>query len=65
MKNHTNSITKFEPLLYSKKDAAAMLGVSVFTLHRLITQGQLKPRYVGDRPMFSKSELERFAGVAA
>jgi len=54
-----------EKLLYSRAEAAQLLGVSLFTLYRLIEQGELKPRRIGDRPMFSRAQLEKFAGVRA
>jgi excisionase family DNA binding protein len=56
---------KTEKLLYSRAEAAQMLGVCSVTLWKLIQRGELTPKYVGDRPMFSRAELERFAGVSA
>jgi excisionase family DNA binding protein len=54
-----------DKLLYSRKEAAAALGVSTVTLWRMVQRGELKPRHIGDRPMFSRTELARFAGVTA
>jgi excisionase family DNA binding protein len=54
---------KTEKLLYSRKEAAQVLGVSTVTLWKLVRRGELKPMHIGDRPMFSRVELERFAGV--
>jgi excisionase family DNA binding protein len=54
-----------DKLLYSRKEACEVLGVCSATLWRLVQSGELKPRYVGDRPMFSRTELAKFAGVTA
>jgi len=53
---------KTEKMLYSRIEAAAVLGVSTVTLWRLVNDGAIKPRYIGDRPMFSRSTLAKFAG---
>lgn len=55
--------TKTEKLLYSRAEAAKLLGVCSVTVWKLVQRGELQPRYVGDRPMFSLTELQRFAGV--
>jgi hypothetical protein len=52
---------KTEKLLYSRIEAAKVLGICPATLSKLVQSGELQPRYVGDRPMFSLSELQRFA----
>ena len=54
-----------DKLLYSRKEAAAALGVCVLTVDNLVKRGELKPRRVGDRVMFSGAELLRFAGMTA
>jgi hypothetical protein len=54
---------KIEPMLYSRQQAAKALGVCALTVDNLVKRGELKPRYVGDRPMFSRTELARFAEV--
>jgi hypothetical protein len=56
---------KTEKLLYSRAEAAKMLGICVPTLWKLVSRGEITPRYVGDRPMFALTELQRFAGVSA
>jgi hypothetical protein len=50
-----------EKVLYSRLEAAALLGVCPAMLDRLVRSGQLRARYVGDRPMFTKQEPIRFA----
>lgn len=52
-------------LLYSRREACALLGISLSTLVRLIESKQLRPKYVGDRPLFPRTQLEKFAGVRA
>jgi excisionase family DNA binding protein len=54
-----------DKLLYSRAEAAAMLGVCSVTLWKLVKRGELQPHYVGDRPMFSREELRRFTGATA
>jgi excisionase family DNA binding protein len=53
---------KNDKLLYSRKEAAATLGVCTVTLDSLVRRGELKPTRIGDRVMFSRTELARFAG---
>ena len=60
-----NTITKSEKLLYSRAEAAQLLGIHPRTLDRLIAERRLKAIVIGDRPMVSRSALERFAGVTA
>lgn len=50
-----------ERILYSKRDAAAGLGLSVRTLETLIAVRELKSVSVGRRRMIPATELERFA----
>jgi excisionase family DNA binding protein len=52
-----------EKLLHSRKETAAMLGVCLPTLDKLVHRGKLKPRRIGARVLFSRTELQRFAGV--
>jgi excisionase family DNA binding protein len=52
-------------LLFSRAEVCQLLSISLSTLDRLIARKALKPRYVGDRPLFRRTELERFAGVKA
>lgn len=52
-----------EKILYSRKEAAAALGVCTLTVDKLVQRGELKPRRVGDRVLFTITELQRFAGV--
>lgn len=54
-------MTTNEKLLYSRAEAAKMLGVCPVTLWKLVKKGELNPRFIGDRPMFSRTELARFA----
>ncbi|HTS04407.1 MAG TPA: helix-turn-helix domain-containing protein [Candidatus Eisenbacteria bacterium] len=60
-----NTITKSEKLLYSRAEAAQLLGIHPRTLDRLIAEKRLTAVTIGDRPMVSRSALERFAGVTA
>jgi excisionase family DNA binding protein len=57
---------KSEKLLYSRTEAAELLGVCVLTVDNLVKRGELQPRYVGSRVLFSRTTLARFAaGVTA
>lgn len=60
----TTPITRSERLLYSRSEAAALLGIHPRTLDKLVDEKKLKAKYVGDRPLISRRELERFAGTA-
>jgi len=53
------------PILYSKKEAAKMLGISVETLDRYRKKGELSYRKIGDRKLFSESDLAAFADACA
>lgn len=56
---------KVEKLLYSRREAAQLLGVCILTIDHLVQRGELHPRRIGSRVMFSRTELERYAGVSA
>jgi excisionase family DNA binding protein len=49
-----------QPLLISKRHAAAMLGLSVRTLENLISLKELPARRIGRRCLLEKAALERF-----
>ena len=51
-----------EQLLLSKREAAAMLGLCVRTVEKLITLKELPSRRIGRRRLIEKAALERFAG---
>jgi excisionase family DNA binding protein len=50
-----------EPILLSKRTAAAMLGLSVRTLENLISRKELPARRIGTRCLIERQALERFA----
>lgn len=50
-----------ERLLLSKRDAAAMLGLSVRTVENLISSRELPARHIGRRCLIERQVLERFA----
>ncbi len=54
------SLPKDERLAYSREEAAEMLGVTKRTLDRLVLRGLIRPNRVMRRPLFPRSELERF-----
>jgi len=62
---NTKTLKSSERLLYSRAEAAQLLGIHPRTLDRLIAERRLKAIVIGDRPMVSRSALERFAGVTA
>jgi excisionase family DNA binding protein len=49
------------PLLFSKRQAADALGVSLRTLDKIIANGQLKVARIGTRVLIPKQALEMFA----
>jgi len=50
-----------EKLLYTKREAAALLSISPRKLDDLIAHDQLRVRRVGRRTLIHAVELERFA----
>lgn len=50
-----------EKLLYSRREAAETLNVSVVTIDRLAKRGEILPRKIGRRVTYFASELRRFA----
>ena len=55
------SETKGQSILCGKKEAAALLNVSVRTIDNLLKAKELRARKVGARVLIQRSELERFA----
>ena len=49
-----------DKVAYSRKEAAAFLGVSLPTLDRLTKRGLLEPSRATRRPIFLRADLERF-----
>lgn len=52
-------------LLYPKREAARMLGISVRKLDYLIAQGRLSVSRIDGRVLVARCELERFARAVA
>ena len=50
-----------EPILVSRKDAAALLGLSLRSIDNLLARGQLAARKIGRRTLILRAALERFA----
>lgn len=50
-----------EPILVSRKDAAALLGLSIRSIDNLLARGQLAARKIGRRTLILRAALERFA----
>ena len=49
-----------ERLSYSRQETAKLLGVSPITIDRLAKRGLLRPSRAIRRPLYSKSEIQRF-----
>ncbi len=47
-------------LAYSRVETAKILGVSAPTVDRLTKRGLLRPSRATRRPLYSKTEIERF-----
>jgi excisionase family DNA binding protein len=52
-----------QKILYTKREAAALLSISTGMLDNLIAHRRLLVRRLGRRVLVSMTELERFAGV--
>ena len=50
--------------LKSIEEAAALLGISKWTVRSYIKAGKLKPVRIGRRVLLPEDELERFVGVS-
>lgn len=48
-------------LLYSRKEAATLLSISVASLEILISRGEIRVRHLGTRQLIPHEELERLA----
>lgn len=48
-------------MLFSRKDAAEILDISIRTLDRLISTDEIKVRRIGKFPKIHRDELDRFA----
>ncbi len=60
--NGTSNIRPNIPkLTFTRKEAASALGISVVTIDRLTERGLLKANRATRRPLYSISELTRFA----
>lgn len=57
-KDITERMAKKEPRMYTRKEVAERLKISLPTLHSLMNQGILKPTYVGRKPLFNAFEIE-------
>lgn len=51
-------IAKQAPRMYTRKEVAERLGVSLPTVHALMNQGILKPTHVGRKPLFKAQDIE-------
>lgn len=61
MKNDdTDSKQKHERLAYTRAEVAQILGISTISVDRLTKRGLLKPSRATRRPLFPKTEIERF-----
>ena len=60
---HLDSAANGQPLpklAYTRREAAQQLSQSTATLDRLVQRGLLHPSRATRRPLFSRTELERF-----
>ena len=62
MQNMTelNSNEKYERLAYTRAEAAQILGLSTISIDRLTKRGLLNPSRATRRPLYTKTELQRF-----
>lgn len=47
-------------LLFNRREAGELLGVSPGTIDNLVKRGQLRPVYIGRLPRFTLAELQRY-----
>lgn len=60
MKEFVDSLKNKPPVLIPRKEAAAMLSVSVVTLDKYGKVGILHPKHVGGKVFYSEEELEHY-----
>lgn len=53
--------SRFATLLFSQKEAARILGISLRTLQNLIATRQIRVRRIGRRVLVHRKDLEAFA----
>ena len=51
-------IAKQAPRMYTRKEVAERLNVSLPTVHELVKQGIIVPTYVGRKPLFKAQDIE-------
>ena len=51
-----------DKLLYNLKEVMALTGLGKTTLYRHIKEGNLKPRKIGGRTLFSLDDVKEFLG---
>ena len=52
--------TNIEKLAFNRKETAQMLSMSPLTLDRLVARGLIRPSRATRRPLFARTEIERF-----
>jgi hypothetical protein len=60
--NKIHDSTASMQISFTRRQAAAMLGISVESLDRLVVRGLIKPSRALRKPLFTRDELERFLG---
>lgn len=60
--NNTNAVPK---LAYTRKEAAAALGISAVTVDRLTERKLLNPSRATRRPLYAVTEIQRFLSDTA
>jgi excisionase family DNA binding protein len=61
--SHTCNCRGIAPLLIQRKQAAAMLGITLRSVDYLLADGRLRSRRIGGRVLIPMEELKRFAAV--
>lgn len=51
-------MAKQAPRMYTRKEVAERLNVSLPTVHELVKQGIIVPTYVGRKPLFKAKDIE-------
>ncbi len=61
VQNHPPAVSNSPRLLYPRKEAAYLLGVSVRAVDYLIARGELRTRRLGGRVLVPHADLVKFA----
>ena len=55
-----NAHASRQPLAFNRAGAADTLGISIPSFDRLVAAGEITPRFIGSKPVFTVAELAAY-----